>query len=91
MRGQQACSSLVAITTSSFRQEVALLFKSRDFATKGSSVASSSSRGGDGGRKGRTQELIEALTPTEKISATEKELEEAALRYGMSPALSISR
>jgi hypothetical protein len=48
----------------------------REFATK--SVASKG--GGESSRKSRTQDVIEALTPAERVVRTEEELAEAAMR-----------
>lgn len=78
MRNYHACSSVFLRTPSWIRQEFALLILTREFAVKGSSTSSARS---DGGRKGRTQDLLDALSPTEKITSSESELEEAAKRY----------
>jgi hypothetical protein len=54
---------------------LSMVSQSRGFA----SASTSGGKSGDS-RKGRTQELLDVLTPTEKVTASESELEEAAKR-----------
>lgn len=79
MRGRQACSAVFVVMTESlfFQESLSLFNRSRGYIV---ASASTSSKGGDS-RKGRTQELLDALTPAEKVTASESELEEAATRY----------
>ena len=77
MRGLVAYSSIVVMRESLILQELSLLSISRGFVV---SAASTSSKSGDS-KKGRTQELLDALTPTEKVTASETELEEASKRH----------
>ena len=81
MRGIQSCASLFVIPESCIREELSFLNRVRKFTTSAICNASNT-KGDEGGRKGRTQELLEALTPSEaKVTASESELEEASKRH----------
>lgn len=82
MRGLQSCASLFVITESCIREELCFLNLARKFTA--STIFKANSKGDEGSRKGRTQELLEALTPSEgKVTASESELEEASKRHAM--------
>lgn len=83
MRGLQSrAASLFVITESCIREELSFLNLARKFTA--STICNASNKGDEGGRKGRTQELLEALTPSEaKVTASESELEEASKRHAV--------